>query len=311
MAQKNDTLLLLLALVITGAVIGGGLWWFLGRSQTPISTPVPSSEQPQEETKERSLPSTPTTTGAISEEQFPLLTEVPTGTTVRINGATSMVQINEGIKNGFMQQFPGTQVIANASGSEKGISDLLTQKIDLAAISRPLTPAEVQQGLVAIPVTQDAIAVFVGTVNPFTDGLTQAQVAGIFQGQIQNWSEVGGNNQSIRVINRAITSGTHQFFQEVALQGQLFGNTPNITTLQLDETTPLINSVGTDGISYATYSQVANQSKARVVPIDGLNPQDSGYPYQRILFYVYKQPASFNVKAFLGYVKSPQGQQKL
>jgi phosphate transport system substrate-binding protein len=219
-----------------------------------------------------------------------------------------MVQINEKMKQGFTQKYPGTIVIANASGTEAGIQDLLALKTDLAAISRPLTPGEQQQGLVAVPAAKDSIAVFVGINNPFKQSLTQAQVAGIFQGKIQNWSEVGGTSGLIRVINRAPTSGTATFFQELALGGQYFGNTPNITTLTIDETTPIIQSIGTDGISYATYSQVANQSKARVVAIDNLTPTDPNYPYQRVLYYVYKEPASFNVQAFLGYFQSPEGQ---
>lgn len=307
MAQKNETLPLLLALIITGTVIGGGIWWFLNRS--PKSPPVTQTPQaPVTETPvENPVPLNP----AKSSEEFPLIAEVPLGTVIRIDGSTSMVQINERMKQGFAEQFPGSQVISKARGSQVGINDLINQNIDLAAVSRPLTPAEAQQGLVAVPVARDAIAVFVGTENPFKGGLTAAQVAAIFRGEITNWSEVGGNNIGIEVINRPAFSGTHQFFQEIALQGQPFGSGPNIITLERDATTPIINSVGTNGISYATYSQVINQSQARILPIDGLDPLASDYPYQRVLYYVYKEPASFNVKAFLGYLKSPQGQQNL
>jgi phosphate transport system substrate-binding protein len=222
-----------------------------------------------------------------------------------------MVQLNEAFKTGFMQQYPATIVIANASGTEVGLRDLLDGKIDLAAMSRPLTPAEQGQGLVSVPVVTDAIALFVGKDNPFQGSLTQAQVRGIFQGTIQNWSEVGGPNIPLKVINRAPTSGTYQFFQEVVLQGQSFGVSPNITTLTLDETTPIIRSIGTDAISYASYSQIANQSTVRVVTIDGLSPTDANYPLQRVLYYVYRTPPSPSVQAFLGYVQSTQGKSAL
>ncbi|WP_271775330.1 hypothetical protein [Aphanizomenon sp. CS-733/32] len=37
----------------------------------------------------------------------------------------------------------------------------------------------------------------------------------------------------------------------------------------------------------------------------------SPFPYKRSLYYVYKDPASAGLQAFLGYATSPQGQQAL
>lgn len=301
MAQKNETIPLLLALLITLGIVGAGIRWFL--NQSPELKPV-AETPPTEPVTPPPIPANPSTS---SDGDFPLVAQVPMGTTIRINGSTSMVQVNEALKAGFMQKYPGTIVIANASGTEVGLRDLLDGKIDLAAVSRPLTPGEQQQGLVSVPVVTDAIAVFVGEYNPFQGSLTQAQVRGIFQGTIQNWSEVGGPNIPIKVINRAPTSGTLEFFQEVVLQGQSFGNSPNITTLTVDETTPIIRSIGTDAISYATYSQIANQSKVKFVFVDDFSPADANYPLRRVLYYVYKAPASPSVQAFLGFIQSPQG----
>jgi len=268
------------------ALLGGGYWWFFMRN--PAQT------------------TTTTTTGAFS-----LPTTVASGTTVKIDGSTSMVTINQNLKNGFEKKFPGTKVDAFGNGTEPGIQDLLAGKVDIAAASRPLTAQEQGQGLKAVTVTQDAIALMVGNTNPFNKGLTSSQVADIFQGKITNWSAVGGPAATIRVINRPAISGTHQAFQELVLKKGNFGTTPNITTLQRDATTPLIQALGTDGIGYATFAQVANQQKVRVLAIDGLTPDGSSYPYQRSLYYVYKDPANVGVQAFLGYATSPQGQQAL
>jgi phosphate transport system substrate-binding protein len=218
-----------------------------------------------------------------------------------------MVQINQALKSSFEQQFLGTSVNTNAGGSDKGIQDLIQGNVDVAAISRPLTFQETSQGLVAVPVTKDAIAIVVGDKNPFRRGLSQNQVREIFQGQITDWSKVGGTAGTLRVINRPPNSGTHQAFQEFVLQGQNFGTTPNITTLPQDATTPLLRALGTSGIGYATYSQVVNQQTVRTVAVDGLTPEASNYPYQRTLYYVYKQPTSPQVQAFLGYVTSDKG----
>jgi phosphate transport system substrate-binding protein len=186
---------------------------------------------------------------------------------------------------------------------------LLQGRVDLAAISRPLKAQEQAQGLVAVPITQDAIAIVVGNNNSFRRGLTQQQVQAIFQGQITNWSMLGGDSATIRVINRPEISGTYQVFQEIVLKGNNFATSPNITIMQEDATTPLLRALKTDGIGYATYTQVANQRTIRTVAVDGLTPEAVNYPYKRTLYYVYKQPANPPVQAFLGYTLSPLGKQ--
>lgn len=222
-----------------------------------------------------------------------------------------MVTINVNLKNGFQKQFPGTAVTTSAGGTDKGIQDLLAGNVDIAAISRPLTPQELSSGLVAVPVAQDAIAVTVGVNNPWKGGLTREQVKDIFEGDITDWSAVGGSAGQIRVINRPSVSGTHQTFKEQVLGGGNFGTTPNITTLPNDETTSLLRELKTDGIGYATYTQVAKQQTVRVVPVNNITPDSPNYPFKRALYYVYKNPASPAVQAFLGYTASPQGKQAM
>ncbi|NEP58198.1 MAG: phosphate ABC transporter substrate-binding protein [Symploca sp. SIO2G7] len=309
MSQKNETVTLILALLITAALLGGGVWWLFTRKSDVNLSGVgnDSNNNNQNQQPQPVQTSAPTD----SNPTFPPPNNVPEGTTVRIEGSTSMVQINQALKNTFEQQFPGTTIETKAGGTNQGIQSVLQGSAELAAISRPLTPEEANQGLVAVTVTRDAIAVVVGQANTFQRSLTSDQVVGIFTGKITNWSEVGGNPGEIRVINRPSFSGTHQAFQELALKGGNFGTTPNITTLQKDVTTPLLRALGNDGIGYATYAQVVNQSTVRTVAVDGLTPEAANYPYQRTLAYVYQKPASPPVQAFLGYVASPKGQQAI
>ncbi|MGK7944178.1 MAG: phosphate ABC transporter substrate-binding protein [Microcystaceae cyanobacterium] len=309
MAQKNETAILVASLVITAAILGGGYWFLTRNRNTPVIFQPPSPTQsspPQNQSPSTPLPPPPTPQ-PIGDFTFP--GQVATGTTININGSTSMVLINEALKEAFTRRFAGTVVNTNAQGSDKGILALLTGKIDLAAISRPLTPEEQSQGLVAVSVAQDAIAIVVGKDNPFRRGLNQNQVTGIFKGNITNWSEVGGSSGTIRVINRPTISGTHQAFQEQVLGGGSFGRGNNFTMMQKDATTPILRALKTDGISYATFVQVADQQTVRVVPIDGSTPEYPNYPYQRTLFYVYKNPPSPAVTSFLGYVTSDEGKQ--
>lgn len=222
-----------------------------------------------------------------------------------------MVMINQALKAGFEGQYPGTTVTTAAVGSDNGIQALLSGDIDVAAVSRQLTPQEQSQGLVAVPVAADQIAIVVGADNPFRRGLSTAQVAEIFQGKITNWSTLGAPSAPIQVINRPAVSGTSDAFKELVLKGGDFGTSPNITTLDRDATTPMLRALGKDGIGYATYAQVANQQTVRVVPVDGTTPESPTYPFKRSLYYVYRDANNPAVQAFLGYATSPQGQQAI
>lgn len=310
MKQKNETIVLILSLLVIAGILGGGYWWFTQQSNGGNSPSVDTNQSP---TPNETMSSTDPLSAPPSPSDVPTFDEpqsVPSGTTVRIDGSTSMARINEVLKKSFEERYPGTSVVTNTNGSNNGIKDLLAGKIDLAAISRPLTAQEQEQGLVAIPVAKDAIALIVGDNSLFPRGtsLKQDQIVGIFQGTITNWSAVGGKPGTIRVINRPAESGTYSVFRDLVLQGDNFGQSPNITSWPKDETTPIMRDLRTDGISYATYAQVRNQKTVRIVPVDNQTPNNENYPYTRTLSYVYKKPESKTIEYFLGYTGSPTGQ---
>ncbi len=304
MKSNNETLILVLTLLITGAFLGAGYWWF--KQQGNQQGQIPSNPVTKTNTNTKTNNSQPNSQPTA---QFTYPQNVPSGTNIRIDGSTSLAHINQALKQTFEQKFPNTLVTINAKGSSNGIQALLAGKIDIAAISRPLTPAEKQQGLQAIPITRDAIAIVVGVGNAYRRGLNQRQVIDIFTGKIDNWQGVGGDNLPIKVINRPQESGTRQIFQTLVLEGQNFGNFANFHTLDRDATTPMLRMLNKDGIGYATYNQVASQQTVRVIAIDGLTPEAPNYPYQRPLFYVYQSPPSPQVQAFLGYATSGIGKQ--
>jgi phosphate transport system substrate-binding protein len=281
------------------ALAGGGYALFANRSNLPIPIPniatSPNNTNSGQSNSEIKVPFDPPAT-------------IPAGTAFKISGATSMAQITQSLKIGFEQKFPGVQAINGASSSGQGLTDLAAGKIDITGISRELTADEKAQGFVSVPIVQDKIAIVIGNSNELRTGLTNDQVTKIFTGEITNWSQVGGKSLPIRPILRPINSGTHQSFQEIGLQGKKFGTGGKFKILERDATTPLLQALGEDGIGYATFAQVANQSTVRSIAIDGILPSAANYPYKRSLAYVYKGQPSDTVKAFLGFATSSEGQ---
>jgi phosphate transport system substrate-binding protein len=257
------------------------------------------------------LPSKQLAGGTSIAAVFPMPASVPAGTTIRIDGSTSMVLINEALRRSFLAAYPGTSVETAAAGSDNGLQALLGGSINLAALSRPLTAEEQARGLEAVPVSRDRIAVVVGVDNPFRRGLSLSQLAEVFTGRISSWATFGGVDRPIRVLLRPSVSGTSKAFRSLVLANGAFGSGPRIVTLHRDATTPMLRLLGPDGIGYATYGQVADQRTARVLAIDGITPEAANYPLQRPLFYAYRKPADPAVRAFLGYALSPTGRSRI
>ncbi len=239
---------------------------------------------------------------------FPFPKTVPQGTTVRIDGANSMVAINQALKQKFEGKFTGTTVTTATSGIEPALQSLLDGKLDLVAMGRPLTPEEKAKGFRATPAVRDKIAILVGPNNPFKGSLTIHQFAKIFRGEITDWSEVGGPPGPIRLVDRPESSDTRQAFHNYPVfQSAPFQAVATATPVK-DDTAAVIEKLGTDGISYATANQVKDVAAVRILNMHQVLPNDPRYPFSQPLLYVYKGPQpSPAALAFLGYATAPEG----
>nr|WP_230967827.1 DUF4912 domain-containing protein [Nostoc sp. WHI] len=243
---------------------------------------------------------------------FPLPKTVQNGTTVRIDGSSSLAAINQGLKENFEKQFSGTKIEVAANGTDPALKDLLDGKIDIAAIGRGLTPAEKAQGLEQIRLRREKIAIVVGADNPFKQSLTSRQFARIFRGQITNWSQLGGSQGKIRVIDRPKTSDTRNTFRDYpAFKTADFTTGPNATQLTEDNTAEIIKQLGKDGISYVLANQVSKLPGVRVLQLHQTLPDDAKYPFSQPLVYVYKKNPSLSTVDFLGFTLAPAGQQAI
>jgi phosphate transport system substrate-binding protein len=310
MSQGKETTVLVMSLLVTAGIAGGGFWFF--SQQKPAVSPSNTA------TPDQSPQPTPP---VITSSNLNLDTSQPNPNILAIDGSTAMVALIKALRNGFSQINPNIPTVygvpdGNPTGSNQGLKNLIDGSVAIAATSRPLKAAEAQAGIQLVPIARDAIAVVVGINNPYKGNLTKDQVRDIYLGKITNWSQVGGTNQPIRVINRAVTSGTREAFQDIVLLGQVFPpDNPNFITWKQDETTAILRDIGDNGISYATVSQVEKQEIVRIIAIDGVMPTDVNavkagrYPVSRSLFLGVKKTTSPVSKQFIEFALSPQGQQ--
>lgn len=111
---------------------------------------------------------------------------------------------------------PAAELSYDAPGSTAGIQGTLNGIYDVGASSRALFIREREQGLQATTIATDGLAVIVHETVPIDD-ISIEDLAAVFVGEIRNWSELGGPDQEIVVVNRDQASGTFGAFRELVL----------------------------------------------------------------------------------------------
>jgi ABC-type phosphate transport system substrate-binding protein len=239
---------------------------------------------------------------------FPLPEAVPSGTTVRIDGSSSMTVLNETLKQRFEDAYSGTDVELASQGTDVALQALQEGDIDLAAVGRPLTDAEKAQGFVEVLVSREKIAIIVGATNSFDENLTFDQFAQMFRGEITDWSGVGGDPGPIRFIDRDESSDTRLSLSRYdVFQSAPFRVGDNAITVD-DDTSAVIEALGSTGISYAIASQVLGREDVKIISMHQTLPDDPAYPYSQPRGYVYYEEPSAAAAAFLGYATADEGQ---
>ncbi|MEB3212188.1 MAG: substrate-binding domain-containing protein, partial [Leptolyngbyaceae bacterium] len=239
---------------------------------------------------------------------FPLPDSVSTDTTVRVDGSSSMTVLNETLKQRFEEQYEGTTVDLASQGTDEALDALRNGDIDLAAVGRPLTDEEKEQGFVEVPISREKIAIIVGTANPFDGNLTFAQFAQMFRGEITDWSEVGGESSPIRFVDRDEMSDTRLSLSRYEVfQAAPFRTGDTAITVE-DDTSAVIGALGPTGIGYAIASQVIDRDDVKIISMHQTLPDNPAYPYSQPRGYVYYEEPSDAATAFLGFATADVGQ---
>ena len=243
---------------------------------------------------------------------FPLPTEVEKGTTIKVDGSTSMTRANQALKQRFEKEYSDTNVEIATNGTDDALKALQDGNIDIAAIGRGLTPEEEELGLEQQPLRREKIAIIVGKDNPFKGDLSNQRFTQIYRGQIDNWSELGGPSKPIRVIDRPESSDTRQAFNNYPLFDGNLNTGSTATKLDTDDPAEVIKQLGDDGIGFVLANQVEKLGdNVRVLSMHKVPPTDARYPYSQPLVYVFKKNPSQAVKNFVGFATAEPGQQAL
>lgn len=245
----------------------------------------------------------------------------PSAKVITIKGSDTMVILAQRWAEIYMELYPDVRVQVTGGGSGTGIAALINGGTDICAASRPMKEKEREQvysrrsqEVVEIPVALDGVAIYVHKSSPLPS-ITKAQLKGIYTGSITNWSDLGVEGERIVAYSRENNSGTYVFFKEHVMDNEDFAR--DIQTLP--GTAAVVNAVSKDpasigygGIAYATtirYLPVRSDDSSESVQPSLQTVQSGEYPLSRNLYFYTAGEPSGEIKAFIDWVLSQEGQE--
>ncbi len=238
----------------------------------------------------------------------------------KLKGSDTVLPLAQKEAEGFMKTNKAARVTVTGGGSGVGIASLIDATTDIAMSSRKIKMGEkiklsdAGKASKETIIAYDALAIVVHPSNPVSQ-LTREQMEGIFTGKIKNWKEVGGSDMAIVVYSRESSSGTYEFFKEKVLNNKNYAS----SVLSMPATGSIIQSISqTKGaIGYVGFAYVEKEVKALKVSFDKgktytapslVTAKDKTYPIVRPLFYYYLTTVEKNVKPFVDFCLSAEGQ---
>jgi phosphate transport system substrate-binding protein len=190
--------------------------------------------------------------------------------------------------------------------------------VDIATASREMKADEIKsaeaKGInpVEHTIAYDGITAVVNPANPVSN-LTFDQLRSIYNGNISNWKEVGGEDKKIAAISRDSSSGTYEYFKEAVLKGDEYrpdALTQAATGGIVGEVSQNPNAIGYVGVAYLDDSVKAlNLDKGNGSVSPTLENIMSGtYPLSRPLYFYTNGEPSGLTKEFIDFVLSEKGQ---
>jgi len=241
-----------------------------------------------------------------------------TAAALSVSGSTTVLPLGALAAEEFNAAQSEIQVSVSGGGSGVGIKNVAAGISDIAMASRHVKDSEKEANpdkeFVEHLVAYDAICIAVSKAvyDAGVTELTLDDVRAIYNGEIKNWAQLGGEDKEIYVLAREVGSGTRDTFNEMVM-GSDKAETPGVTTnhgSNAEVKTALTRSdkaIGYLGLNYVQDGELG------VIALDGVIPtaetvRDGSYPLARELFMVTYGEPSEEASAFLEFVTGEEGQ---
>jgi len=229
---------------------------------------------------------------------------------VNVIGSTSIQPFAEMLAQEYNRTHPDAPVDVQGGGSTAGIQAVREGVADIGMCSRLLRPDEVQLFTPTV-IARDGLAIVVHPSNPLR-GLRRDQIRQLFDGELVNWKQVGGDDRSVRLITREEGSGTREAFQKLIMGHDRI--TRSALTQESNGAVKELVCSDPAAIGYMSLGLVGKELK--ILDVDGVpgtyeNVIVGKYPLVRPFLFVVKGQARPATREFLDFLLSADAQRML
>lgn len=234
------------------------------------------------------------------------------GESITAVGSSSLQPLVETIAESYQMANPGKFINVQGGGSGTGLSQVQSGAVD---IGNSDLFAEEKSGINDSSLIDHRVAV-VG-ITPILNkeigvqNISMINLRKLFTGEITNWSELGGKDQPVVILNRASGSGTRSTFEKWVLDGE------TAIRSQEQDSSGMVCQIVADtpgAISYVAFSYVTDE--VDTLYIDGVEPTDENVTTNKWTIWAYehmytRKDQNALTKEFLDFILSEDVQKNI
>lgn len=231
---------------------------------------------------------------------------------IRISGSNTCLPLLRIMAKAYEKEHPDVEIaFLPGAHSKAGIQGVVSGSLDVGAVSRSLKPEESTPSMRYNVISNDGLVIAANRSTTIND-ITSEQVKSIYSGTLTNWSEVGGRDASIIVLDRAEDESAKIILRQYVIGDITVISQATVLFLETDmikaiQNTP--NSIGYLSLGYA----LSEKPTIKVLNLDGVEPTidniySGSYKMIRPLGIVYKNNTSSQTREFISFMLSKDGQ---
>lgn len=237
--------------------------------------------------------------------------------TITAVGSTALQPLCEAAAEQFMEKNSGVQITVQGGGSGQGITQITQGAVQIGN-SDVFAEEKVKHAADLKKITDNKVCIVgMGPIvnkDVTVDDLTIEQLKQIFAGEITNWSQIGGANAEITVINRASGSGTRATFEAAVLGDTKVPDSFKPQEQDSSGTAAKMVASTPGAISYVAFSYYDDTFKA--LKVGGVAPEAKNVEDNSWIIWAYEHMYTAAdpdeaTKAFIEYMMSDEVQRGL
>lgn len=237
--------------------------------------------------------------------------------TITAVGSTALQPLCEAAAEQFMEKNSDVQITVQGGGSGQGITQITQGAVQIGN-SDVFAETKVKDSADLKKITDNKVCIVgMGPIvnkDVTVDDLTIEQLKQIFTGEVTNWSQVGGANAEITVINRASGSGTRATFEAVVLGDTKVPDSFKPQEQDSSGTAAKMVASTPGAISYVAFSYYDDTFKA--LKVGGVAPEAKNVEDNSWTIWAYEHMYTAAdpdeaTKAFIEYMMSDEVQRSL